>query len=106
MVRRLRILAPALFLPSFLLTILATLRDRQHSTLWRSCVVLAGLFVWALIRAMWAVPINSATLEWNPAAPPENWRALVKRAERFHVIAAWASVVAFLCLLGQTFYRQ
>jgi hypothetical protein len=43
--------------------------------------------------------INSATFTWEAAAPPSNWRALVNRAERFHVPGAWARVMTFASFL-------
>jgi hypothetical protein len=104
LVRRLRILAPALYLPSLLLTILATVRDRHNPGVWLSYAALAMFLVWALIRIVRAVPVNRATLEWSPEQPPINWRALVERTEQFHVVAAWAAVIAFACLLFSTFY--
>lgn len=106
MVRRLRVLAPALFFPSLLLTILVAIRDRRDPGFWLHYAAVAALLVWALVRIVRTVPVNSATLEWNPEAPPTNWRALIEKTERFHVVAAWAAVIAFVCLLASTFRSQ
>ena len=102
MVRRLRILAPILFLPSLLLTTLVSLQERYEPGARLRYVAVAALLVWGIIRIVRTVPVNSATLEWDPDAPPMNWRALVERTERFHVVATWAAVIAFLCLLATT----
>jgi hypothetical protein len=75
------------------------MRDRRETGAWLRYVGVAALLLWGIIRIVRTVPVNSATLEWNPAAPPINWRALMERTERFHVVAAWAAVVAFLCFL-------
>ena len=100
MVRRLRVLAPALFLPALLLTVFAAVHNRHEPGAALRYTAVAALLVWAVVRIVRTVPVNSATLEWNPKAPPSDWRALIEQAERFHVLAAWAAVVAFLCLLA------
>jgi hypothetical protein len=52
-----------------------------------------------VIRVIGTVPINSATLAWQPSEPPKNWKALVNHAERFHIVGVWAVVLAFACFL-------
>ena len=54
---------------------------------------------WILIRVVGTVPINSATVDWQLSAPPKNWRELVNRAERFHIVGVWAAVLAFAFFL-------
>lgn len=44
-------------------------------------------------------PLNSATLTWEPGAPPKNWRALVNQSERFHIVGTWAAFAAFALFL-------
>jgi hypothetical protein len=46
------------------------------------------------------VPINEAALDWDPAAPPGNWRALVDRWEGLNSVRAWLAVGAFALLLA------
>lgn len=103
MVRRLRVLAPALFAPSLFLAVMIAVNERNGSQSWLRYVAVSMLFVWTIIRIVRTVPVNSATLEWNPEAPPRDWRSLVQRTERFHVVAAWAAVVAFLSSLAASF---
>jgi hypothetical protein len=99
MVRRLRVLAPIIFLPSLLLTVLIAIQER-HSAGRLRYTAIAMLLVWIAIRIVRTVPVNSATLEWNPNAPPMDWRSMVERAERYHVVAAWAAIIAFLSSLA------
>jgi hypothetical protein len=99
MVRRLRILAPILFLPSLFLAVLITIQYGRSAGRLRYTVI-GMLLVWIGIRIVRTVPVNSATLEWKPNAPPAGWRALVERTERYHVVAAWAAIVAFLCSIA------
>ncbi len=61
-------------------------------------LILASL-VWIMVRVVGTVPINSATLTWDAAAPPKNWRARVDHAERFHIIGVWAVILAFAFFL-------
>jgi hypothetical protein len=102
MIRRLRVLAPIIFLPSLLLAVLITVQER-HSAGRLRYTVIGMLLVWIAIRIVRTVPVNSATLAWNPDAPPRNWRSLVERTERYHVVAALAAIVAFLCSLASAF---
>ncbi len=103
MVRRLRVLAPVLFVPSFLLAIMIAVNERNEPQPWLRYVAVGMLLVWTIIRIARTVPVNSATLEWNPEAPPRDWRSLIERSERLHVVAAWAAIVAFLCFLASSF---
>ena len=98
--RRLRVLSPALFLPAFIFAVWCTVRSVHQQNLWARALGLAGLLLWIVIRVARTIPVNSATMDWDPAHPPTDWRQEVERAERFHVLAAWAAVVAFLCFLA------
>jgi hypothetical protein len=88
MIRRLRVLPPVLFLPSLLLTGMIAVNERNEPQSWLHYVAVSMLVVWMIIRIVRTVRVNSATLEWNPEAPPREWRSLVLRTERFHVVAA------------------
>jgi hypothetical protein len=103
MVLRLRILAPALFLPTLASAISLTVQRRHTPSIWLHIAALALFGMWIIIRVLRTVPVNSATLKWNPLNPPEGWRAQVERTERFHVLAAWAAVAAFICFLLSAF---
>jgi len=43
--------------------------------------------------------MNRATADWQLRATPKNWKELVNRAERFHIIGVWAAVLAFAFFL-------
>jgi hypothetical protein len=81
------------------LAVLITIQQR-HSAGRLRYTAIAMLLVWIAIRIVRTVPVNSATLEWNPNAPPMDWRSMVERAERYHVVAAWAAIIAFLSSLA------
>jgi hypothetical protein len=99
MILRLRILAPVLFIPTLLLGICLTIQEAHRAAVPFDSCALALLGVWIVIRILRTVPVNSATLGWNPEKPPLEWRELIERTERFHVVAAWAAVLAFMCFL-------
>jgi hypothetical protein len=99
MILRLRILAPVLFIPTLLLGICLTIQEAHRAAVPFDSCALALLGVWIVIRILRTVPVNSATSGWNPEKPPLEWRELIERTERFHVVAAWAAVLAFMCFL-------
>jgi hypothetical protein len=102
-IRRLRILAPAIFLPAITLATLIAFEERHEPGSQFRLVTVGMLSVWVFIRFVRTFPVNSATLEWNPENPPSNWRSQIERTERFHVVAAWAAVLAFLCSLASMY---
>ncbi len=102
LVLRLRLLVPAFFLPTLLSAIAVTVLAGSAPGFWFRCVGLLALLIWIVIRVVGTVPINSATLTWQPDAPPTNWKALVAHAERFHDVGVWAVVLAFALFLTAT----
>jgi hypothetical protein len=99
LVRRLRVLVPAFFLPAALSGIVVAVLDGIAPGLWFRCAAILAVLVWVLLRVIGTVPINAATVAWDSGAPPENWKAQVDHAERFHVFGVWAAVTAFACFL-------
>ena len=99
LVLRLRVLVPAFFVPTAVSGIAATVLDGGAPGFWFRCAGVLAVLTWILIRVIGTVPINSATLTWQPGAPPKNWRALVNHAERFHIVGVWAVVMAFAFFL-------
>ena len=99
MTLKLRVIVPAFFAPTALLTIaLSVLRVGAPGFAFR-CAAVVALLVWVGIRVVGTIPINSATLDWPLDAPPADWKAQVMRAERFHTLGVWAAVSLFAFLL-------
>jgi len=98
MVRRLRILVPAFFVPAAVFGVAVSVLGGSPG-FWFRCTAMVALLGWVLIRAIGTIPINSATLDWQIETPPKNWKALVDRAERFHDAGVFAAVVAFAALV-------
>ena len=99
LVLRLRVLVPAFFVPAAVSGIAVTVLNGAAPGFWFRCAGVLAVLTWILIRVIGTVPINSATLSWDPGAPPKNWRALVNHAERFHIVGVWAAVMAFAFFL-------
>ena len=95
LVLRLRVLVPAFFAPTAVLGIALTVLSGGTPGFWFRCAAVLAVCIWILIRVVGTVPINSATAEWQPSAPPKNWKELVQHAERFHIVGVWAAVLAF-----------
>jgi len=100
LILRLRVLVPAFFVPTAVSGIAVTVLAGGASGFWFRCVGVLAVLIWILIRVIGTVPINSATLTWQPDTPPYNWKELVNHAERFHIVGVWAAVMAFAFFLA------
>ena len=102
-VRRLRWLVPAFFAPAALCGIaLAVVGGTGPGFIFR-CAAIAAILVWIIVRAIGTVPINAATLNWDPNNPPTDWKRQIEKAERFHIVGTWAALVALVCFLASLF---
>ena len=99
LILRLRILVPAFFVPTAFSGAAVAFLDGMGPGFRFRCAGMLALIVWIAVRGIATVRINSATLMWDAEAPPKNWRALVDRAERFHILGVGVSVVAFVSFL-------
>ncbi len=99
LVMRLRVLVPAFFAPTAVLGIALTVLNANTPGFEFRCAAVLAVCIWILIRVVGTVPINSATAEWQLNAPPKNWKELVTRAERFHIVGVWAAILAFAFFL-------
>jgi uncharacterized membrane protein len=95
LIRRLRVVVPAVFALTALSAVAVTILD---GTGFRYAGLLAVLG-WTLVTFVGTVPINKATLTWQPAAPPADWRALVRRWERLDTARWWAAALVFALFL-------
>ena len=99
LVRRLRWLVPAFFLPTALFGIVVAIADETRPGLYFRAAALLAIIAWVSVRIAGTVRINSATLEWNPSAPPVDWREQITKVERFHIVGTWAAILAFVFFL-------
>jgi len=99
LIRRLRMLVPAVYVPTLLSAVAMTVLAGTKDSFWWRCVGLLALLVWTLTTFVGTVPINKATLTWRPDAPPEDWRGIVRRWERLDKVRLWAALAAFAFFL-------
>jgi hypothetical protein len=106
MVLNLRVLIPVFFVLTAISAVGVTVIDgRSSGYLFRYAGMLT-LVLWIVTRAIGTVPINRASLTWNAAAPPADWRSRVKRAEMFHICGSWAAVALFALFLADATFKQ
>ena len=103
---KLRVIVPALFVPTALSAIAITILNGTAPGIWLRVAGVCAAFIWILTRIIVTIPVNSATLDWQPDAPPTNWRTLINRAERCHIIGVWLAVGMFACFLIAAMLRH
>jgi uncharacterized membrane protein len=100
LIRTLRILVPAIFLPTLLSAVAVTVLDGADGGLVLRCAAILALLAWGGVTIRGTVPINEAAVEWDPAAPPADWRAVIDRWEDLNSVRAWLAIGAFASLLA------
>lgn len=99
LIMKLRILVPVIFLAT-IVTGGATLANSEPGLVFGfRCAGMLALLIFILITLIGTVPINKGALEWQPDAPPSNWKVLVKRWERLDVFRSSAAMLAFAFFL-------
>src|SRR4051794_11699663 len=85
LVRRLRILVPAIMVPTVLLAIAALVAGGSGAGTGLRWAALAALVAFLGFSFLGTVPINIRVNEWIPDAPPADWKDVVRRWERIDV---------------------
>ena len=99
LIRRLRVLVPAIYLATVVSAATAAILDGAGSGLALRGAALLALLAWIAVTMGGTVPINAAAMEWEPSAPPGDWRARIDQWERLNSVRAWLAVAAFALLL-------
>lgn len=102
LIRRLRVLVPAIFVSTALSGIATMVRAGSGISFGFRCAGLLCLLVWMFVTFFGTVPINKTALAWQPEALPSDWRSLIARWERLDILRCWAAVVCFALLLTAT----
>lgn len=95
LIKTLRVLVPTIYVPAFL-TGIAVAVTGDRITPW---IGVAAMTIWTLTTFTGTVPLNQALADWNPEAPPANWRAVITKWERLDTIRTAAAVAAFTLFL-------
>jgi hypothetical protein len=98
-VRKLRWLVPLCFFPTLLTAVALAILSANTSAFILRAIGISAMGVWIFVRIVATVKINSSSLNWNPDNPPENWRTQIGKAERFHIIGTWVTIIAWVCFL-------
>ncbi|GAA3453369.1 anthrone oxygenase family protein [Dactylosporangium matsuzakiense] len=96
LVKSLRIVVPALMLPTVALAVTVLVLTDGPGTGWRWAGA-AALAAFVLSSFLGTVPINMKVVDWRPDAPPADWRGTVIRWQRIDVLRSTAAIVAFAC---------
>lgn len=102
LIRRLRVLVPAVYLATIGSAATTAIVDGAGGGLALRSAALVALVAWITVTLGGTVPINSAALDWEPSAPPGDWRVRVDQWERLNTVRAWLAVAAFALLLVAT----
>lgn len=105
LILKLRVLVPAIFGLALISGIAVTALAGFGPAFGLRCAGLAALLAFISITLAATVPINQAALTWDAAAPPEGWRALVRRWEQLDTLRTWAALAAFGLLLAAAILR-
>ncbi len=99
LILRLRVVVPTIFLATLATGVaVVILVGGQAGAVARYAALLA-LVVWLVVTAFGTVPINAAALEWDPDAPPADWKLQIDRWERLNSVRALAAAAAFALFL-------
>lgn len=96
LVRSLRIVVPALMLPTVVVSAAVVVLDRSGDVTVIRVAASAALVVFVLASFLGTVPINIGVADWDPEHPPADWRRTVQRWERIDVLRSSAAVFAFV----------
>ena len=99
LIRRLRILVPAIFGLAIVSGAATTIVNGFDQGFAFRCAGLLGLATFIGITLTGTVPINQAALDWDPVAPPSNWQTMVHTWERLDTVRCWAAMTAFVLFL-------
>jgi hypothetical protein len=93
LVKRLKVVVPALIVPAVVATVAHMATSPGSGVRWAG---LAALVAFLLLSAFGTVPINMRVDGWDPAAPPADWKPLVRRWVAIDSYRSSAAILAFV----------
>ncbi|MEO6533787.1 MAG: anthrone oxygenase family protein [Pseudolysinimonas sp.] len=101
LVRRLRIVVPALMAPTVLLAIAALVVGGTAPGFAFRVAGLAALVAFVLFSFLGTVPINIRVNDWDAEHPPADWKRVIARWQLIDVFRSSAAILGFgLLLIG------
>lgn len=98
-VRFVRVIVPSIMLPSVIVAVIVLATTGAGDGLPFRWAGVAAYAVYLAIVFLGTVPINDKFYEWDAAAPPADWRAVMRRWALIDVFRSAMAVVAFALLL-------
>ncbi len=99
LIRQLRVLVPALMLPTVLVGVAVAVTGAAGPGAAFRWAGAATLIAFVLLSFLGTVPINIRVGDWPVQAPPSNWRAVLRLWARIDVFRSAAAMLAFACAL-------
>jgi uncharacterized membrane protein len=99
LVRRLRVVVPALMAPTVLLAIATAVAGGAAPGFAFRVAALAALVAFVLFSFLGTVPINIRVNEWDAEHPPADWKRVVARWQFIDVFRSSAALAGFALLL-------
>jgi uncharacterized membrane protein len=95
LVRRLRILVPAIMVPTVIAGIAVLILSGGGAGIGFRWAGALALVAFVLFSFLGTVPINIKVNDWNVDEPPADWKSLVRRWEQIDVFRSSAAILAF-----------
>ena len=95
MVRRLKVVVPLLMLPAVLASAALVVVGGADGASWRVAGAVS-LLAFLLFSFLGTVPNNITVNDWDPAAPPADWRRVAQRWETSDTFRSSAAILAFV----------
>jgi uncharacterized membrane protein len=95
LVRRLRYVVPAIMVPTALVAIVVVIVGGTGPGCVFRYLGLAALIAFVLFSFLGTVPINIKVNDWDPDAPPADWKSVVRRWQFIDVFRSSAALLAF-----------
>ncbi len=98
-VRIVRVIVPAILLPSVLVSIAVLIVSGSGAGLPLRWAGVAVYVAYLLVVFFGTVPINSRFFDWNLDAPPDNWKLVMSRWALIDVFRSSLAILAFAVFL-------
>lgn len=99
LVRRLRVVVPALMVPTVLVAVAVLAIGGTGAGFAFRIAGMVALVAFVLFSFLGTVPINIRVNEWQVDAPPADWKATIRRWEQIDVFRSSAAILAFALFL-------
>lgn len=106
LVRRLRIVVPAIMVPTVLLGLAVLVFGGSGPGLNLRWIATMALVAFVGLSFLGTVPINIRVNDWDPEAPPADWKDVVRRWEFIDIFRSSAALLAFVFYLAAMAVQQ